>query len=132
MVDKIDRDNSNHRTTPIYPVTAVIAVPYDDKSGTLLRGRYLESADAQQIIQPAEVIDGLLQNIFRIRNVLDAVIALVGLATVLAIVLVFTLSLRLRQREVQTIFKLGCRKAMIGRMLLSEIRGRVPYTTALR
>jgi putative ABC transport system permease protein len=110
-----------HGDTSIYPVTAVITVPFDDKSGTLLRGRYLERKDAAQIIQPAEVIDGLLQNIFRIRNVLDAVIALVGLATVLTIVLVFTLSLRLRQREVQTIFKLGCRKAMIGQMLLSEI-----------
>jgi putative ABC transport system permease protein len=110
-----------HGDTLIYPVSAVIAVPYDEKSGTLLRGRYLENDDAQQIIQPAEVIDGLLQNIFRIKNVLDAVIALVGLATVLAIILVFTLSLRLRQREVQTIFKLGCRKAMISRMLLSEI-----------
>jgi putative ABC transport system permease protein len=110
-----------HGDTSIYPVTAVIAVPYDEKSGTLLRGRYLESEDAQQIILPAEVIDGLLQNIFRIRNVLDAVIALVGLATLLAIVLVFTLSLRLRQREIQTIFKLGCRKATISRMMMAEI-----------
>ena len=110
-----------HGDTTIYPITAVIAVPNDEKSGTLLRGRFLEHDDAQQIILPAEVIDGLLQNIFRIRNVLDAVIALVGLATALAIILVFTLSLRLRQREIQTIFKLGCRKAMIGRMLLAEI-----------
>jgi putative ABC transport system permease protein len=110
-----------HGDKSIYPVTAVITVPFDEKSGTLLRGRYLERNDAAQIIQPAEVIDGLLQNIFRIRNVLDAVIALVGLATVLTIVLVFTLSLRLRQREIQTIFKLGCRKAMIGQMLMSEI-----------
>jgi len=110
-----------HGDTSIYPITAVIAVPNDDKAGTLLRGRYLEQKDAEQVIQPAEVIDGLLQNIFRIRNVLDAVIALVGLATVLVIVLVFALSLRLRQREIQTIFKLGCRKAMIGRMLVSEI-----------
>ena len=110
-----------HGDISIYPITAVIAVPNDEKSGTLLRGRYLQHDDAHQIILPAEVIDGLLQNIFRIRNVLDAVIALVGLATVLAIILVFTLSLRLRQREIQTIFKLGCRKAMIGRMLLAEI-----------
>lgn len=122
---EINEDNIDefhfHGDTSIYPVTAVITVPNDEKSGTLLRGRYLERDDTQQIILPGEVIDGLLQNIFRIRNVLDAVIALVGLATVLAIVLVFTLSLRLRQREIQTIFKLGCRKAMIGRMLLAEI-----------
>ncbi len=110
-----------HGDTSIYPITAVIAVPHDNKSGTLLRGRYLDGKDSQQIIQPAEVIDGLLQNIFRIRTVLDAVIAIVGLATILTIVLVFTLSLRLRQREIQTIFKLGCRKATIARMLSAEI-----------
>jgi putative ABC transport system permease protein len=110
-----------HGDTSIYPVTAIIAVPYDEKSGTLLRGRYLESEDSQQIIQPSDVIDGLLQNIFRIRNVLDAVIGLVGFATFLAIILVFTLSLRLRQREIQTIFKLGCRKATIGWMMMAEI-----------
>jgi putative ABC transport system permease protein len=110
-----------HGDTSIYPVSAVIAVPHDDKSGTLLRGRYLDREDSQQIIQPEEVIDGLLQNIFRIRNVLDAVIGLVGLATLLAILLVFTLSLRLRQQEIETIFKLGCRKATIGRMMLAEV-----------
>ena len=67
------------------------------------------------------VIDGLLQNIFRIKNVLDAVISVVALATILAIVLVFALSLRLRQREIQTIFKLGCRRATIARLLTAEI-----------
>ena len=122
---EISEDNLDgfhfHGDTSIYPLTSVIAVPNNEKDGTLLRGRYLGGDNAEQIIQPAEVIDGLLQNIFRIRNVLDAVIALVGLATVLVILLVFALSLRLRQREIQTIFKLGCRKAMISRMLLAEI-----------
>jgi putative ABC transport system permease protein len=49
------------------------------------------------------------------------VISVVALATILAIVLVFTLSLRLRQREIQTIFKLGCRRATIARLLGAEI-----------
>jgi putative ABC transport system permease protein len=53
-----------HGDTSIYPVTAVIAVPHDEKSGTLLRGRYLDKEETQQIVEPAEVIDGLLQNIF--------------------------------------------------------------------
>jgi putative ABC transport system permease protein len=104
-----------------YPITAVIAVPYDDKSGTILRGRYLAKEETQQIVKPQEVIDGLLQNIFRIKNVLDAVISVVALATILAIVLVFALSLRLRQGEIQTIFKLGCRRATIARLLGAEI-----------
>jgi putative ABC transport system permease protein len=99
----------------------VIAVPYDTKSGTILRGRYLTDKETHQIVKPEEVIDGLLQNIFRIKNVLDAVISVVALATILAIVLVFALSLRLRQREIQTIFKLGCRRATITRLLSAEI-----------
>jgi putative ABC transport system permease protein len=99
-----------HGDSSNYPITAVIAVPHDDKSGTILRGRYLSGESRYQIVKSDEVIDGLLQNIFRIKNVMDAVILVVGLATVLAIVLVFALSLRLRQREIQTIFKLGCRR----------------------
>ena len=104
-----------------YPLTAVLAVPPDAKSATILRGRYLAREELQQIVKPADVIDSLLQNIFRIKNVLDAVIAVVALATILAIVLVFALSLRLRQRELQTIFKLGCRRATIARLLAAEI-----------
>lgn len=105
-----------------YPLTAVIAVPYDEKSGTILRGRYLsEDEEKYQIVIPQDVIDGLLQNIFRIKNVLDGVILLVGVATILAIILVFALSLRLREREIQTIFKLGCGRMTIARLLSAEI-----------
>jgi putative ABC transport system permease protein len=104
-----------------YPITAVIALPYDEKSGTILRGRYLSKKETQQIIRPTDVIDGLLQNIFRIKNVLDAVISVVVLATILVIVLVFALSIRLRQREIQTIFKLGCSRLTIVRLVTAEI-----------
>ena len=103
------------------PITAVIAVPNDEKAGTILRGRYLTPEATRQIIVPKEVVDGLLSNIFRIKNVLDAVILLVGLDTALAMVLVFALSLRLRKREVDTIFKIGCKRATIARLLTAEI-----------
>jgi putative ABC transport system permease protein len=110
-----------HGDLSSYPITSVIAVPHDTKSGTILRGRFLSGEVTQQIVRPDDVIEGLLQNIFRIKNVLDAVISVVALATILAMVLVFALSLRLRQREIKTIFKLGCRRATIARLLLSEI-----------
>jgi putative ABC transport system permease protein len=110
-----------HGDTSIYPITAVIAVPRDVKSGTILQGRYLAAEERHMILKPAEVVDTLLQNIFRIRNVLDAVIVVVGIATVLAVVLVFALSLRLRQREIRTIFRLGCRRMTIARLLGAEI-----------
>jgi putative ABC transport system permease protein len=110
-----------HGNTELYPITAVIAAPFDAKSGTLLQGRYLSQGESQQIQRPAEVIAELLQNIFRIKNVLDAVVSVVTLATVMSIVLVFALSLRLRQREIQTIFKIGCSRMTIVKLLSAEI-----------
>ncbi len=110
-----------HGDTTIYPITAVIAVPKDSKSDTLLRGRFVSIKEPLQIVKPDDVIDGLLQNIFRIKNILDAAISVVGLGTILAILLVFSLSLRLRQREIHTIFKLGCSRGTIAKLLGAEI-----------
>jgi putative ABC transport system permease protein len=109
-----------------YPITAVIALPRDQKAGAILRGRYVAAgtdtdALSGQITVPSDVVAELLANIFRIKSVLDAVILVVGLATALALVLVFALSLRLRQREIQTIFKLGCSRMMTARLLGAEI-----------
>ncbi len=121
---EITRDNIDsfhfHGDASQFPVTAVIAIPHDQKSGTILRGRYLEEANFQ-IVRPDQVVDTLMENILRIRNVIDAVIGFVGTATLLVLVLVFALSLRLRQREIDTIFKLGCSKATIARLLGAEI-----------
>lgn len=104
-----------------FPLTAVLTIPYDEKSGTILQGRYLKKDTPYQIVQPREVIDTLMATIFRIRNVLDAVIVLVGAATLLALVLIFSLSLRLREREIDVIFKLGCSRATTARLLGAEI-----------
>ncbi|NOQ67070.1 MAG: hypothetical protein GQ556_07640 [Desulfobacterales bacterium] len=104
-----------------FPVTAVLAIPDDDKAGTILQGRYLGKEILYQIVRPKEVIDTLMSNIFKIRNVLDAVIMLVGTATLLALILVFSLSLRLREREIDIIFKLGCSRATIAKLLGAEI-----------
>ena len=104
-----------------YPLSAVIVVPEDDKSGTILRGRYLEGENPHQLVVPGTVIDGLLATIFRIKNVLDAVILLVAIATVLALLLVFALSLRLRQREIRTVFRIGGSRLTIARLLSAEI-----------
>ena len=109
-----------HGDASVYPLTAVLAIPNDAKAGTLLRGRYLGN-EKYQVVRPTEVIEGLLENIFRIKSVIDAVIAIVGLATVLAIILVFALSVRLRQRELMTIFKLGCSRMTAVRLIVAEI-----------
>jgi putative ABC transport system permease protein len=104
-----------------FPITAVIAVPHDQKSGVLLMGRYLAKDKTHQIVKPTKVINELIGTIFQIKHVLDAVLIVVGFATVLTLVLVIMLSLRLRQREVETMFKLGCSRRKIAGLLSSEI-----------
>jgi putative ABC transport system permease protein len=109
-----------HGDASVYPLTAVIAVPDSAKAAALLRGRYLDNPD-YHLVRPTRVIQGLLENIFRIKSVIDSVIAIVGVATVLAIALVFTLSVRLRQRELDTIFKLGCSRMTAFSLIVAEI-----------
>jgi len=113
-----------HGDPASYPITGVIALPNDEKAGAILRGRYIgaDAANAnQQIEVPGKVVGELLDTIFRVKSILDAVILVVGIATLLALTLVFALSLRLRQREIQTIFKLGCSRATIARLMAAEI-----------
>ncbi len=103
-----------------YPLTAALVLPDDTKSAAMLRGRFLDDGN-YQIIKPDDVIDGLMENIFRIKKVIDAVIVIVAIATLLTIVLVFILSLRIRSDEMDTIFRIGCSRMTTARLLAAEI-----------
>ncbi len=122
---EIDPDNLAsfhfHGDPASYPITAVLAVPPDQKSGSILRGRFLAAEETNQIVKPSEVIAGLLQNVFRIKQLVDAVIVVVALATVMAIALVLTLSLRLRQREMHTVVMLGGSRLTVVRLMAAEV-----------
>jgi hypothetical protein len=97
-----------HSDLASLPLTAILAVPYDHKSGMLLRGRYVEEMSPTQLVIPAEVIERLMRHVFKVKRIFDALFAVVSVAMLLAVVLVMTLSLRLRQVEMDTIFKLRC------------------------
>ncbi len=103
-----------------YPISSVIAVPPDARNAAVLRGRYLAPNDPTQIVVPEVVVTGLLETIFRIGRVLDAVFIIVGAAALIAVVLAGYLALKLRAGEVETAFRLGCHKAMIARLLGAE------------
>ncbi|QSA97724.1 ABC transporter permease [Methylococcus sp. EFPC2] len=104
-----------------FPISAVIALPHDRKSATLLRGRYVDQGEKIQIVQPQENLRGLLDNIFRVGALFDGLLAVVGGVTSLALGLVFALSLRLRQGEIRTNTLLGCGRLMVARLLAAEL-----------
>jgi putative ABC transport system permease protein len=109
-----------HGAPDDYPISGLVVVPNDARAGTILRGRYLDSANPLQIIVPRDVVGELVARIFRIKALLDAVALIVGLAAFASIGLAVFLSYRLREREMQTAFKLGARPGTIARLLASE------------
>lgn len=104
-----------------YPLTGVIAVPHDDKSGVLLMGRFERPGVATQIVRPATVMTELLDTIFTVRAYVVAAIGFAGAGTLATAALVFLLSLRLREREIETIVKIGGSPARVAAILVSEI-----------
>ena len=103
-----------------FPLTAIIAVPHDAKSATLLMGRYLPESASVQLIRPVDVVQALLRNVFKIQRVLNIVFAVVSVAMLLTIFLVIALSLRLRQPEIETMYRLGCSRLKMCQLLAAE------------
>ncbi|MEK6235938.1 MAG: ABC transporter permease [Planctomycetales bacterium] len=104
-----------------FPVTAILAIPHNEKDAALLAGRYLSPTDPAQIVRPLDVINELLATVLTIRAALTAGALAVGCSTVLIVGLVFLLSLRLRRRELLTMSKIGCSRSLIASMVLLEI-----------
>jgi putative ABC transport system permease protein len=110
-----------HGSVDDYPISAVVAVPHDQKSGTILMGRYEAPDEPMQILEPTTVIDELLGTIFTVQNFVVAGMLLVGIAALATASLVFVLSLRLRKREIETMARIGGSRARVAGVLVTEI-----------
>ncbi len=106
-----------------FPLTAVIAVPEDERASALLQGRYQADDDPAQVVRPREVMDELLGTVLTVQRFVVAGAILVGVATLASVALVFMLSLRLRRRERLTLFKIGGSKGSVFLVMASEIAG---------
>lgn len=112
-----------HGVTDEFPITAIIAVPNDDKSAALLQGRYLSPDEGVQIVEPNHVMEDLLETILTIQSYVIAAVLVIGLSTLATAALVFMLSIRLRKREIGTMVKIGGSRASILGVLACEILG---------
>jgi putative ABC transport system permease protein len=106
-----------------FPITAVIAVPKDEKSSTLLQGRYLGDKELVQILQPAAVMDDLLRTILTVRRYILLAVGVMAIATLATMTLVFMLSLQLRRREMETIVKIGGSRMRVVFLVAAEVLG---------
>jgi len=110
-----------HGAAEDYPLSAVLVVPNDTRSGTILRGRYLDPENPVQMAVPAEIVAGLVDRIFRIATLLDAVTLIIGVAAVAAMGLTLYLSWTLRAPEMATARRLGAGRFVILRLAAAEI-----------
>jgi putative ABC transport system permease protein len=123
--NEITEDNIDgfhfHGDISQYPLTAVIALPPDQKSSALLQGRYQGDDEVAQITRPVTVMNELLGTILTVQSFITAGAVIVGIATLATAALVFMLSLRLRRREIETLFKIGGSRLSVASVMASEI-----------
>jgi putative ABC transport system permease protein len=110
-----------HGSRDDFPLTAMIVVPDDARSETILLGQYFSPDETVQIVRPRDVMDTLLQRVVMIRSYLIAMIAVVSLVTLLTMTLVIVLSIRLRRAELVTMSKIGCSRGRIASILVGQI-----------
>jgi putative ABC transport system permease protein len=103
-----------------FPVSAVLVWAVDSKSSSILQGRYGVSKTVQMLV-PRKVITELMGFVFRIKRFFDANFALVAVATSLFLTLIVLLSLRIRRREMETLFKIGCSRFTVFRLQALEL-----------
>ena len=70
----------------------MILIPTDPKSEVLLLGMYDTKESVIQLIRPVEIVNELLQLIFRVKQLFDANTLLVSISVGLLLALVFILS----------------------------------------
>ena len=109
-----------HGDSAKFPITAVIVLPSSQKSATILKGRYDQSPNRQMVV-PREVVAELMGIVFEIKKFFNANFVLVGFGTFLFIILVVMLSLRIRKREMQTLFRIGCSRMIVLQLQVCEL-----------
>jgi putative ABC transport system permease protein len=109
-----------HGSDESFPLTGVIVVPPDQKSATLLLGRYQDN-ELLQLVAPGEILDDLLDAVFAVQNYVILGLAILSLATVAVIALVFLLGQQLRRGELHTLSRIGASKGYISVLIASEI-----------
>ena len=74
-----------------------------------------------QLIRPPSVIQQLMGLVFQVKRFFDVNAVLVALATLLLLGLVILLSVRLREREMQTMFRMGCSRGTMAWVQITEL-----------
>ena len=110
-----------HGDNADFPISSIIAVPPNEKSETILMGRYRGNSSDQQLVVPNDVINDLMKLVFQVKRFFDANAILIAISTVLLLLLIVMLSIKLRSREMQTMFKMGASRNTVAMLQIGEL-----------
>ncbi len=109
-----------HGDPSTFPVTAVLLWPRNDREATIVQGKF-RSHQRIQLLAPSGVMAEILGLVSSLKTFLDANLLLVLLACALFLALIVLLTLRVRAREMDTLYKLGCAKNTQAKLISLEL-----------
>lgn len=111
----------SHGDPDEFPLSAILIDPNDERSAAILRGRIEDAGSARQVFRPLGVVQALLDEVFRIKSVLNMLVAAVTVATLMALGMMIWLSLKLRRREFEISHQIGGDRSAMVRLVGAEL-----------
>ena len=102
------------------PLTAVIAQAFDQRSETILEGRFVGPHVRTQLVRPNEVFSEVMTIVVRIKDLIQLVGYMLVIITVLYFMVVIALTKKLREAELSTMAKLGCSRRFLMGLQVTE------------
>ncbi len=104
-----------------YPLSAIIALPHNERAGTLLMGQYVDDRLTTQALRPSNIVTELLDMIVQLRRFFDIQYSILLSVAALFIILITCMSVRLRRVEISTMHHIGCSRNMMFHLLAAEL-----------
>ena len=110
-----------HGNSDQFPITAIIALPDNQKQSALLQGKFQVNDITKQIVRPDKIIRALMSTIFTVRHYILIGAFIMGLSTLIMIMLIFMLSQQLRRGEILTASKIGASRYFVLGLISFEV-----------
>lgn len=110
-----------HGDTGQFPITALIALPQEQKQSALLQGKFQDKDVTLQIVRPEKIIREVMDTIFTVRHYILIGAVIMGLSTLIMILLIFMLSQQLRKGEIETATKIGASRYFVLSLISIEV-----------
>ena len=126
---KITRDNLNdfhfHGADDTFPLTALIVDPAGEDEAERQKSRiriaaHFNHTETRQALVPLDVVQELLDLVFAIQRLFNVNVMIIAAAVGGLFLLVVFLSLQLRRKEFETLFKIGIARKSMRQLVMAE------------